>query len=143
MDTAELIQTMEKRATELRAEIATHEAALAEIATKRAELARIEAAIEQLRPTAPKPRKPRAPKGRAREIILDVLAKSDGMTRQQAVDAASAISAEGTEQLPTRGAIFTAFDALVTEKTIVEKLEEHDGMPVPVVGVYVVAKHPA
>jgi hypothetical protein len=130
---------METRAAELKAEIEAHEAALAAIEAKREELARVERALDELRPSEPKPRKPRAPKGRAREIILDVLAKSDGMTRQQAVDAASAISAEGTEQPPTRGAIFTAFDALTAENTIVEKFEDHDGAPVPVVGVYVIA----
>ena len=111
------IDRINEEIKELEADIEIAESAAKALAERKASLKKLLAARAILQPTE---RKTRAPKGKAREMILAATSKDEPRQRQTIVDIASNLASEQLgAKAPSRSALFAAFDACVEVKEIV------------------------
>ena len=101
---------------ELEADIEIAESAAKALAERKASLKKLLAARAILQPTE---RKTRAPKGKAREMILAATSTDEPRQRQTIVDIAGNLASEQLgAKSPSRSALFSAFDACVEVKEL-------------------------
>ena len=111
------IDRINEEIKELEADIEIAESAAKALAERKASLKKLLAARAILQPAE---RKTRAPKGKAREMILAATSTDEPRQRQTIVDIAGNLASEQLgAKAPSRSALFAAFDACVDSKEIV------------------------